>query len=307
MSNNRLDIILTNQLIKYSRSKIKYLLVNKNIKKANKIFTDPSYKVKEGDFFSVSLPLENKKINKAQKIPLKIIYEDNDILVVDKPVGMVTHPAPGNVKDTLVNALLYYTKKLSSVNEDDRPGIVHRLDKDTSGLIVIAKNNMSYFSLINQFKENKIKKKYSAIVWGVPNNQSIKGYISRHKKNRKKMILNNDNFGKFSETKIKLKKSFKICSLVECELKTGRTHQIRVHMSSINSPIIGDKIYGKKNIIKIKKNEQSSILSVLKKFNRQALHANILGLYQPSTNKYLEFKSDMPKDMLEMLEFLSKY
>ena len=159
------------------------------------------------------------------------------------------HPAPGNESGTLVNALMHYTNnQLSNLDDNSRPGIVHRLDKDTSGILVVAKNNNVHINLAEQFKEHTISRRYKAIVWGTPYNQSIEGYIERNKKNRKKMSLNNKGFGKYSKTDIKLEKTFGIASLVDCHLHTGRTHQIRLHLTSKNSPIIGDKIYGKSKI-----------------------------------------------------------
>ena len=175
--------------------------------------------------------------------------------------------------------------KLSSVNENNRPGIVHRIDKDTSGLLVVAKNNLTHFHLSDQFKNHSIVRKYYALVWGVPHNQIIKGYIERNKKNRKKMSFNKNGRGKYSETQIKLKKNYDICSLVECTLKTGRTHQVRLHMSNINSPLVGDKVYGNK-IKKYDKNIKNSTKALfLKNFPRQALHAYTLGFIHPKSNK----------------------
>ena len=189
--NKRLDLTLTTLIGKYSRSQIKILLQNKNVKKSNKIITNASYKVKTGDIFYIKTPKNTSSKIEAQKIPLDIIYEDKNLLVVNKPAGMVTHPAPGNQNYTLVNALIYLTRNnLSSVNDLNRPGIIHRLDKDTSGLLVIAKNNDTHLDLVKQIKKHNIKRKYYAIVWGNPQNQIIKGYIKRHAINRKKMILN---------------------------------------------------------------------------------------------------------------------
>ena len=212
-----------------------------------------------------------------EELKLEIIYEDEDLLIINKQTGMVTHPAPGNHSYTLVNALLYHTKNnLSSVNDSNRPGIVHRLDKDTSGLLVIAKNNLSHVDLAKQFKKHSITRKYYAIVWGVPQNQIIKGYIQRHKTNRKKMTLNKLNNGKYSETSIKIIQSFGICSLIECTLKTGRTHQVRVHMNSIHYPLIGDKLYGK--------NKVSSYAKDKKNFKIKRGY-----YYQPLINQILKF------------------
>jgi 23S rRNA pseudouridine1911/1915/1917 synthase len=222
---------------------------------------------------------------------------------------MITHPAPGNSSNTLVNALLHHTNNnLSSINKNNRPGIIHRLDKNTSGLLVIAKNNEAYFNLSDQFKDHSIVRKYYAIVWGVPQNQIIKGYIERNKINRKKMSFSRNKKGKYSETIINLKKNYGICSLIECTLKTGRTHQIRLHMTYINSPLIGDQVYGKNKVSRYIKNVQNNNkFFYLKNFNRQALHAYNLGFIHPTTKKYIEFKSKIPEDLLKLLEFVVKY
>ena len=252
----RLDQALTKLLDKYSRSQVKILLQNQNVKKQGKIISDASYKVKEGEEYIISIPHIQQTTYQPENIPLNIEYEDEDIIIVNKVAGMITHPATGNQSGTLVHALLNHTNnQLSSINENNRPGIVHRLDKDTSGLIVIAKNNFAHLKLSSQFKDHSISRKYQAIVWGTPQNQKIKGYIVRHKINRKKMSLNQNKKGKFSETIIAHKKNFGICSVVECELKTGRTHQVRLHMSSINSPLVGDKLYGRNKINKFAKNK----------------------------------------------------
>ena len=308
-TNKRLDQVLTKLIGKYSRSQIKILLQNKNVKISNKIIINASYKVKEGEIFNVKIPKIIPSNFEPQKIPLNIIYEDNDLLVINKPPGIVTHPAPGNQNNTLVNALLYHTKNnLSSINDSNRPGIVHRLDKDTSGLLVVAKNNLSHFNLSKQFKEHSIIRKYYAIVWGMPQNQIIKGYIQRHKINRKKMALNLTNNGKYSETFIKINKSFEICSLIECTLKTGRTHQVRVHMNYIGYPLIGDKHYGKNKTSKFGKDKKNfNKFLLLKNFPRQALHAYMIGFTHPTSKKMLEFKSELPEDMLKLLEYIFKY
>jgi len=223
---------------------------------------------------------------------------------------MVTHPAPGNESGTLVNALLNrYTKNnLSEINGESRPGIVHRLDKDTSGIMVVAKNNNSHIKLSEQFKNHTISRKYEAIVWGLPTNQVIEGFIERNKINRKKMSFNSKNKGKYSKTKIVLKKNFQIASLVECTLFTGRTHQIRLHLTSINSPLVADKLYGKSKVNQYGKNKDNfNKFMILNNFERQALHASHLGFIHPRSNKKLTFNSKLPEDISDLLNLLVKY
>ena len=304
----RLDQALA-KLSNFTRSQIKILLVNGNVKKNEKISKDASYRVKEGEEYFLNLLDNQEKKFYAENIPLDIIFEDSDIIIINKHAGMVTHPAPGNNTGTLVNALLNHTKcKLSTINENNRPGIVHRLDKETSGLIVVAKNNESHFNLADQFKNHSISRKYKAIVWGIPQNKIIDGYIERHKINRKKMSLNNKQKGRYSNTQIQLLQTFNIASLIECTLQTGRTHQVRLHMTSINSPLIGDRIYGKSKINQFGKNKETfNKFLILKNFTRHALHAYHLGFIHPRTNNYLEFYNELPTDMQNLLDLIVKY
>ena len=305
----RLDQALAKLLDKVTRSQIKILLQNHNIRKADNIITEASLKVKEGEVYSVSIPSIQQTSYKPENIPLDIKYEDENIIIVNKIAGMVTHPAPGNQNGTLVHALLKHANdKLSSINNNNRPGIVHRLDKDTSGLIIIAKDNFTHLHLSDQFKNHSISRKYKAIVWGIPKNQKIEGYIERNKINRKKMTLNQNKRGKFSQTIITLKKNFGVCSIVECLLKTGRTHQVRLHMTSINNPIVGDKLYGGNKINRFGKNKETfNKFLILKNFGRQALHAYHIGFIHPVTKKYLEFESEFPADLKNLLDLLVKY
>ena len=308
-SGKRLDIALTSLSKNLSRSQIKLLLVKGKIKKSNIQFDDASYKVKEGEKFEIINP-DQKELSKfiAKNIPINIIYEDRDIIVINKQPGLVTHPAPGNDNNTLVNALLFYTKnKLSKIGESNRPGIVHRLDKDTSGLLVVAKNNYAHEELSIQFKKHTIKRKYFSLVWGLPKKKFINGFIGRHRVNRKKMSMVNKNNGKYSETHIKILKNLEICSLIECELKTGRTHQIRVHLNSIGNSVVGDKIYGNKKKLTKKNDSNYYKFLILNNAYRQALHAYFIGFNHPVTKKYIEFKSDLPQDFSNLLNYLSKY
>ena len=304
----RLDQALA-KLSNFTRSQIKILITNGNIKNNEQIAKDASYRVKEGEKYILNLTIPREEKFEAENIPLEIIYEDEDIIIINKKAGMVTHPAPGHLNGTLVNALLNHTnKKLSSVNESNRPGIVHRLDKETSGLMVIAKNNESHVNLADQFKNHSISRKYKAIVWGMPKKQTIEGHIERHKINRKKMSLNKHEKGKYSKTHIKLIRAYEVASLVECKLETGSTHQVRLHMTSINCPLIGDKIYGKSKVNQFGKNKETfNKFLILKNFSRHALHAFHLGLKHPKSNEYLEFNNNLPQDMENLLNLMIKY
>jgi 23S rRNA pseudouridine1911/1915/1917 synthase len=253
-SGKRLDVFLTENIDQFTRSFLKKLIENRQVKLNNEILLTPSTKVKYKDQILINL-LENKTQDIVpKKIKLDIIYEDKDILVINKPKGMVVHPGAGNYKNTLVNALLYkYKKNLSDINGTLRPGIVHRIDKETSGLLVIAKNNLTHANLGNQFSKHTINRKYLCLSWGVvrPLNGKIKTLISRDRKNRQLMSVSDVN-GKKAITNYKTLKVFSIkdipkISLLECELETGRTHQIRVHLKYKGTSLLGDKQYGKKN------------------------------------------------------------
>ena len=309
LSSQRLDKVLVSKLEGYSRTQIKTLILNGNVCLDEKEIKDPSYITKENENYFINIILKQETKHSAENIDLNIIFEDEDLIVINKPPNLVMHPAPGNESGTLVNALMHYTNnQLSNLDDNSRPGIVHRLDKDTSGILVVAKNNNVHINLAEQFKKHTISRRYKAIVWGTPDNQSIEGYIERNRKNRKKMSLNNKGFGKYSKTDIKLEKTFGIASLVDCHLHTGRTHQIRLHLTSKNSPIIGDKIYGKSKINQFGKDKNTfNKFMILKNFERQALHAYHLGFDHPTSKKRMDFDIEIPEDFKNLIELLLKY
>ncbi len=309
LSSQRLDKVLVSKLDGYSRTQIKTLILNGNVSLDEKEIKDPSYITKENENYSINIILKKEIKHSAENIDLNIIFEDDDLLVINKPPNLVMHPAPGNENGTLVNALMHYTNnELSNLDDNSRPGIVHRLDKDTSGILVVAKNNNAHINLAKQFKEHTISRNYKAIVWGSLGSQSIEGYIERNRKNRKKMSLNNKGFGKYSKTDIKLEKTFGIASIVDCHLHTGRTHQIRLHLTSKNSPIIGDKVYGKSKINQFGKDKNTfNKFMILKNFNRQALHAYHLGFDHPTSKKRMNFDIEIPEDFRNLIELLLKY
>ena len=309
LSSQRLDKVLVSKLEGYSRTQIKTLILNGNVCLDEKEIKDPSYITKENENYFINIILKKETKHSAENIDLNIIFEDEDLIVINKPPNLVMHPAPGNESGTLVNALMHYTNnQLSNLDDNSRPGIVHRLDKDTSGILVVAKNNNVHINLAEQFKKHTISRRYKAIVWGTPDNQSIEGYIERNRKNRKKMSLNNKGFGKYSKTDIKLEKTFGIASLVDCHLHTGRTHQIRLHLTSKNSPIIGDKIYGKSKINQFGKDKNTfNKFMILKNFERQALHAYHLGFDHPTSKKRMNFDIEIPEDFKNLIELLLKY
>ena len=312
-NNKRIDVFLSEIIKELTRSYIKKLIERKNLLINGQVIKRPSTKIKVFD--SIKFSLENKENNKLipKKIKLNIIYEDKDILLINKPKGLVVHPGAGNYYDTLANGLAYkYRNKLSDINGDLRPGIVHRIDKETSGLLIIAKNNFSHANLSKQFSNHSIKRKYLCLAWGVvrPLKGRIETLISRNKKNRQIMAVSEIK-GKKAITNYKTVKIFSLkdipkISLIECELETGRTHQIRVHLKYKGTSLLGDRQYGKKNI-KFKK-INNEFFHKLNKLSGQALHAKTLEFVHPTTNKWMSFNSDLPdsfKKILKLLENLS--
>ena len=308
----RLDKFLTENLKNLSRSQIKKIIVSKNIKINKKQIIASSEKIKENDLIEVNMPEIRTNYIKPKKINLDIIYEDEDIIVINKNSGLIVHPGAGNKDETLVNGLLYlYKNNLSNLNGEFRPGIVHRIDKDTSGIIVVAKNNHAHALLSEQFSKHTISRKYVALVWGVirPLNGKISTLISRSKKNRQLMSVS-DRLGKKAVTNYKTIKTFSSkeipkISLVECILETGRTHQIRVHLEYKGNPLVGDKKYGKKKTKFKKINKKFN--EILSSFSRQALHAKSLGFIHPTKKKFVNFDSKLPNDFKKMLDFLDNF
>jgi 23S rRNA pseudouridine1911/1915/1917 synthase len=312
-SGKRLDIFLAENIKNYTRSFLKKLIENKQVKLNNALLLSPSTKIKHKDQIIISIIDNNIQDIAPKNIKLNIIFEDNDILILNKPKGMVVHPGAGNNENTLVNALLFkYRKNLSNLNGSLRPGIVHRIDKETSGLLVVAKNNLAHSNLGEQFSKHTIKRKYVCLSWGVvrPLKGKISTLITRDKKNRQLMTVSDIN-GKKAITNYKTIKIFNIkdipkISLIECELETGRTHQIRVHLKYKGTSLLGDKQYGKKNINFKKINNEFFIR--LNKLSGQALHAKTLGFVHPTTKKWMSFNSDLPngfKKILNLLENLN--
>ncbi len=312
-SGKRVDIFLAENIKQFTRSFLKKLIEGKQVKLNDTTISSPSAKVRYKDRVLINILKINEEKITPKKINIDVIFEDKDILVLNKPKGMVVHPGAGNIKNTLVNALLYkYKNDLSNINGSLRPGIIHRIDKDTSGLLVVAKNNLAHVNLGNQFSKHTIKRKYICLTWGVvrPLNGKISTLISRDKKNRQLMTVSDIN-GKKAVTNYKTLKVFNIknipkISLIECELETGRTHQIRVHLKYKGTSLLGDKQYGKKNM-KFKKINNEFFLR-LNKLSGQALHAKTLEFIHPSTKKWMSFNSDLPdsfKKILNLLENLN--
>ena len=305
----RVDLFVKKKKKELSRTRIKNLILNKNLKINNIIVKNPSKKVSIGDKIIFEIPEPKKVSLKPYDYKLDIIYEDEDLIVINKLSGISMHPSVGNYDNTIVNALMNYdNKKLSNIGDELRPGIVHRIDKDTSGLIVIAKNNLSHENLSNQFANHSITRVYQALIWGKlrPQNGRIETLITRSSKNRQMMAVGISK-GKKAITKYKTLEIFEnekipTFSLVECRLETGRTHQIRVHMSYKGNNILGDKKY-KKKYKKIKNIDQSLEKCILK-LDRQFLHAHVLGFIHPKTGKYLEFSSNLPKNLNNILKKL---
>ncbi len=307
----RLDVFLSKKIEKLTRSNIKKIIDSKNVKINRKISLSASKKIKTNDKINIILKVQEPQKIIPESIELDINYEDKDILVINKPKGMVVHPGAGNYRSTLVNALIFkYKNQLSNLNGDIRPGIVHRIDKNTSGLLVVAKNNLAHAKLGKQFSDHSIRRKYICLVWGVlrPLQGRIETLISRSKKNRQLMSVN-DIRGKKAITNYKTIKVFSIkdipkISLIECELETGRTHQIRVHMKYMGASLLGDFQYGKKDV-KFKK-INPEFREKLSDLNGQALHAKSLGFLHPTSNKRVNFETDLPVGFKNLLNLLKK-
>ncbi len=285
----RLDYFLARELAEgFSRTKIKQLIDGGRILLNGKE-AKPHTKIAPGDKISISFTPQPDTSTRAENIPLDIVYEDEDLMVVNKPVGMVVHPACGNPSGTLVNALLHHSKALSSVGGMIRPGIVHRLDKDTSGLLVVAKNDNTHRLLGEQFKHHKITRVYWAAVKGVVQHDEMRSKepLGRSPQNRKKVVVQEEG-GRPSATNFKVLKRYEKATLLEARPETGRTHQIRVHLRALGYPVLGDMVYGVSS----------------QWINRQALHAKQLGFTHPRTKEKLVFDSDLPEDMQNLLKHL---
>lgn len=278
--NVRIDVYLS-KLLDVSRSKIGKLELKVNDKNVKS-----SYIVKENDVIDIPIIEEEQIKAEPEKLNLDIVYEDDDVIVVNKPNGMVVHPAIGNTKHTLVNGLLYHSKELSKKNGEFRPGIVHRIDAYTTGLLMIAKNDKAHEFLAKQLSEKTTHRKYIALVWGVINNDTgtIDAPIGRDINDRKKMSITAD--GKEAITHFKVLERYKTATLIELKLETGRTHQIRVHMNYINHPVVNDPVYGKRKLIDN---------------TGQCLHAKELGFIHPKTKKYMEFNTELPECFINIL------
>jgi len=306
----RLDVFLSQEITEFTRSYLKKLIEKNKVKLNKSIITSPSTKLKTNDQVSINIVEKQNQNILPKNIKLEVIFEDKDILIINKPKGMVVHPGAGNYENTLVNALLYkYKNTLSNINGVLRPGIVHRIDKETSGLLVIAKNNLTHANLGKQFSEHTIERKYQCLVWGVvrPLHGRVETLIARNKRNRQLMTVSEVN-GKKAVTNYKTLKVYNIkdiprISLIECKLETGRTHQIRVHLKYKGASLLGDKQYGKKNI-KFKK-INNEFFAKLNDLNGQALHAQTLGFIHPTKKKMIKFESKLPLDFKKMLDLLN--
>lgn len=290
----RLDRALADAVPTLSRERLKVLIASGAVTRDGQMVRDPAKRAAAGDRLSVAVPVPTMPHNEAQDIPLVIAYEDEHLIVIDKPAGLVVHPAAGNLDGTLVNALLHHCQgSLSGIGGVARPGIVHRIDKDTSGLMVAAKTDRAHEGLARQFHDHSIDRRYRAIVGGLPrpSEGKVDAPLARSATNRKKIAIVQG--GKRAVTHFRTMERLRDAALVECRLETGRTHQVRVHMASIGHALLGDPVYGRT------KGAQKALLETLG-FRRQALHAAHLGFIHPVKSTALAFDSDMPADMQEL-------
>ncbi len=298
----RIDKYLTHHIQNATRSKV-HQAIEAGFVTVNGKPVKPSYPVTPGDEIQVIIPKPPPQEAQPEKIPLTIVYEDDYLLVINKPAGMVVHPAYGNYTGTLVNALLHYSKNLSTVSTIERPGIVHRLDKDTSGLLVVAKDDTTHARLAKQFSKKTVEREYWAVVWGSFKQKrgTIDASLGRSKSDRKKIAVVSE--GKNAVTEYEVMEEFDSLALVRLKLKTGRTHQIRVHLAHIHHPVFGDPTYGGRNTSWAgpESKRRAHMQNLLELIQRQALHAKTLGFVHPATGKFVQFDSDLPEDMGQLL------
>ncbi|MCC7428897.1 MAG: RluA family pseudouridine synthase [Alphaproteobacteria bacterium] len=318
IAGDRLDRALAAELATtlpgLSRSRVKALIEAGAVSLDRATISDPSRRVKDGETYRLALPPAAPAGPEAQAIALAILYEDDELIVLDKPAGMVVHPAPGNPDRTLVNALLAHCgDSLSGIGGEKRPGIVHRLDKDTSGVMVVAKTDRAHAALSHAFASRALERAYLALVWGLPSplQGEVAGAIGRHPRDRKKMAVVGRG-GKAALTRYKVLEAFGgVASLVECRLATGRTHQIRVHMAAIGHPVVGDPVYGSGARASRRGSGNRTLAPIpaplrerLASFPRQALHAGLIGFVHPASGELLRFTSALPNDFNELLSCL---
>ncbi len=300
----RLDVFVSRSMTGITRSAVRRL-IDTGFITVNGKPGKPSLKLKGGELISVRVPPPLPAVPVAEKIPLEILYEDEDIVVVNKAAGMVVHPGAGNRGGTLVNALLGHCRDLSGIGGEIRPGIVHRIDKDTTGILVVAKNDDAHRSLACQFKQHSVRRVYTALVYGSPGEDKgvIEAAIGRHPTDRKKMS-GATRRGRHAITNWRVTGRYSGITLMTITLETGRTHQIRVHFSEAGFPLLGDPVYGGSGRLANLKDPE--LRKMIKELGRQALHAGTLGIIHPTSGEYLEFNADMPEDMSEIIKYLEK-
>lgn len=312
LAGSRLDKVLAGAMPDISRSRLKALIDEGHVSAphgSGKV--TPSRKVKVGETYLITIPEAEDPDPQPENIPLDIVHEDDDLIVVNKAPGMVVHPAAGSPSGTLVNALLHHCAgSLSGIGGVKRPGIVHRIDKDTSGLLVVAKHDKAHTGLASQFADHSITRLYSAVCKGhpVPPSGRIEGNIARHPADRKRMAVS-DHGGKWAATHYRCLQHFSqgsaaVASLIECQLETGRTHQVRVHMAHIGHPLVGDPVYARSTVPGSIKGEARA---ALQSFKRQALHARVLGFIHPISGEPFKFENKLPNDMKQLLKTLEPY
>ena len=296
----RLDVFLTGRFPELSRARVQGL-IGAGETAVNGAPVKPSYKVQPGDDISLNVPATTPARTVAQEIPLSVVYEDSDLLVIDKPRGMATHPAPGSPDKTLVNALLAHCTDLSGIGGEERPGIVHRLDKDTTGLLVVAKNDFAHHSLQAQIQSRDAKRRYLALVWGLPRFEEaeIDAPIGRHPHDRIRMSVVTDGSGRDARTDVFVRERLGGTTLLECRLHTGRTHQIRVHCQLAGHPVVGDSVYGG-----LRKIDDPALALRVAALHGQALHAFSLAFAHPRTGEPLAFQTPLPSEFAALLDFL---